>query len=243
MMCSGAPLSNVEVDLLVVPWCEEEGPAAVAGLDAATGGEIGAGAGRKEFRACSYEMFPAAVTDGAWRPRRVLVVGAGKRAAFGGDAARKVATAAGLWAKQRRIPRVGFVMREIPRGDAAEMAQAIAEGLTLAEFDGGSYKTGDYEAPAAPSWTVVVAGGEEAASFVRSAVARGQVLGRLQQSLTRARERTGQYADAARVRPPGDGDCDRAWGSRSMCSTKNESRSSEWDCCSAWHAAASSRRA
>ena len=26
------------------------------------------------------------------------------------------------------------------------MAQAIAEGLTLAEFDGGSYKTGEHDA-------------------------------------------------------------------------------------------------
>jgi leucyl aminopeptidase len=90
---------------------------------------------------------------------------------------RKVATAAALWAKQRRIPRVGFVMRELPRDAAAEMAQAIAEGLTLGEFDGGSYKTGAYQAPAAPAWTVVAAGGEEVASFGRAAVARGWLLG------------------------------------------------------------------
>ena len=57
------------------------------------------------------------------------------------------------------------------------MAQAIAEGLTLAEFDGGRYKTGEYEAPPAPAWTVVVAGGEEVASRVRAAVERGQLLG------------------------------------------------------------------
>jgi leucyl aminopeptidase len=177
MLCSGAPLSDIEVDLLVVPWCEDEGQVSVDGLDAASGGEIGRALDAKEFCARLYEMFPAAVTDGRWQPRRVLVVGAGKRAAFNGDTARRVATAAGLWAKQRRIPRVGFVMRETPRAAAAEMAQAIAEGLTLAEFDGGSYKTGAYEILAAPSWTVVVVGGEEPASFVRSAVARGQLLG------------------------------------------------------------------
>jgi leucyl aminopeptidase len=176
MMCSGAPLSKVEVDLLVVPWCEGESPQSVPGVDAATGGELGrALAG--EFRACAYETFPAAVIEAAWHARRVLFIGAGKSALFGGEAVRKVATAAALWAKQRRIPRVGFVMRELPRDAAAEMAQAIAEGLTLGEFDGGSYKTGAYEAPAAPAWTVVAAGGEEVASFVREAVARGRLLG------------------------------------------------------------------
>ena len=49
-------------------------------------------------------------------------------------------------------------------------------GLTLAEFDGGRYKTGEYEAPPAPAWTVVVAGGE-AASRLRASVDRGQLLG------------------------------------------------------------------
>ena len=29
--------------------------------------------------------------------------------------------------------------------DSADMVQAIAEGLTLAEFDGGRYKTAGYE--------------------------------------------------------------------------------------------------
>jgi leucyl aminopeptidase len=177
MICTGAPLPGVEVDLLIVPWCEEEGPQAVPGVDAALGGELVRALAAKEFSARAYEALPTAVLDVSWRVRRVLVIGAGKRGAFGSDAVRKVATAAALWAKQRRIPRVGFVAREAPGCDAAEMAQATAEGLTLAEFDGGRYKTGEYEAPPAPAWTVVVAGGEEVASRVRAAVERGQLLG------------------------------------------------------------------
>jgi len=170
MICTGTLFGAVEVDLLVVPWCEDEGPQAVAGVDAASGGEVARALAAKEFSACAYDTFPTAVIDASWRARRLLIVGAGKRAAFGSDAVRKVATAAALWAKQRRIPRVGFVMRDAPGDDTAELAQAIAEGLTLAEFDGGCYKTGEYEAPPAPAWTIVVAGGEEGASRVRGAI-------------------------------------------------------------------------
>jgi leucyl aminopeptidase len=176
MGCTGAPFSAVDVDLLVVPWCEDDGPQAVAGVDAATDGEVARALAAKEFCARAYDVFPAAVVDRAWRARRVLLIGAGKRAALGSDGVRKAATAAALWARQRRIPRVGFVMRE-GFDDVAELAQAIAEGLTLAEFDGGRYKTGEYEALPAPAWTVVVGAGGEIALRVGDAVARGQLLG------------------------------------------------------------------
>ncbi len=177
MICTGAPFPGVEVDLLVVPWCEEEGWDAVAGVDAASGGEIARALAAKEFSARPYEWFPASVTDLSWRARRVLLIGAGKRMAFSSEGVRKLATAAGLWARQRRVPRVGFVMREAPGDDAAEMVQAIAEGLTLAEFDGGTYKTGEYEAPPSPAWTVIVAGGEAVAARMRGVVGRGNLLG------------------------------------------------------------------
>jgi leucyl aminopeptidase len=176
MGCTGAPLSAVDVDLLVVPWCEDDGLQVVSGVDAATGGEVARALAAKEFCARAYDVFPAAVVDRTWRARRVLLIGAGKRAALGSDGVRRAATAAALWARQRRIPRVGFVMRE-GFGDAVELAQAIAEGLTLAEFDGGRYKTGEYEVLPAPAWTVVVGAGGETALRVRDAVARGQLLG------------------------------------------------------------------
>ena len=176
MICSGAALPVAEVDLLVLPWCEDDGPQSIAGVDAASGGEIARALTAREFSPRPFDVLPTTVVDSAWRARRLLLIGAGKRAAFDSDMVRKVATAAGLWAKQRRIPRVGFVAPE-NGGDAPAMAQAIAEGLTLAEFDGGRYKTGEYQAPAAPAWTVVVAAGEEAASRVRAAVERGRILG------------------------------------------------------------------
>src|SRR5207244_3717116 len=152
MTCSGKPFGAVDVDLVVVPWCETDGPDAVAGVDGATGGELARALGAKEFCAHACEMFPVAVVDPSWRAGRLLLVGAGKREAFGSDVLRRLGTAAGLWAKQRRLSRVGFVAWE--RGfNAEEMAQAAAEGLTLAEFDGGRYKTGDDLALTAPVWT------------------------------------------------------------------------------------------
>jgi leucyl aminopeptidase len=60
--------------------------------------------------------------------------------------------------------------------DLSDVLQAIAEGLTLAEFDPGSYKT-RHEAPTRASiWTVAVPGAE-VGPRLHSAVARGRLLG------------------------------------------------------------------
>ena len=89
---------------------------------------------------------------------------------------RKLATAAGLAARQRYVPRAAFVVRG--QGNAADLAQAAAEGLTLAEFYGGSYKTDDPPPAAVPAWTVAlldIAG--DATAAADAAVARGRILG------------------------------------------------------------------
>jgi leucyl aminopeptidase len=176
MICTGAPLPAVEVDLLIVPWCEDDGPAAMPGLNAASGDEIGRALAVKEFSARAFDVFPTAVMDVSWHPRRLLLVGAGKRAAFGSEVVRKIATTGALWAKQRRVGRVGFVMRETPGDDPVALAQAIAEGLTLSEFEIACYKTGDSQPLVAPAWTVIAVSGEDTASAVRAAVARGRIL-------------------------------------------------------------------
>src|SRR5947208_1633700 len=38
--CTGGPLAAVDTDLLILPWYQDEPPSAVAGLDAATAGEL-----------------------------------------------------------------------------------------------------------------------------------------------------------------------------------------------------------
>jgi leucyl aminopeptidase len=180
MECTTAPPATIDADVLIVPWFEGDAPAAVAGLDAATGGDIARALESKEVTGRPYEIFLARVTHPSWKPRRVALVGAGPAAGFSGDAARKLASASGLSMKLKRVPSVAFFARfDSTRPlDPAEHGQAIAEGLTLAEFNAGRYKTGDPPPGAAPSWTVVGAGmtADVAAAFSAS-VARGRLLG------------------------------------------------------------------
>jgi leucyl aminopeptidase len=178
MRCSTAPLATIDVDLLVVPWFEDAAPTAVPGVDDATGREMNRAIQAKEFAGHLFETFTTPVTDPSWRARRLLLIGIGKRAAFGGDVLRKVATVGALWARQRRIPRAAFLLA--PDGGAAsvaEMAQAAAEGLTLGEFDAGSYKTRDQAPAGAPWWTVAVMNAAEDEARAQVAVARGRLLG------------------------------------------------------------------
>jgi leucyl aminopeptidase len=175
MVCASGPLSAIDADLLMVPWFQDEAAGTLAALDAATGGELGRALTSKEFQVKPYELFFAPIIDKGWRARRVAVIGggAGER---GSDLVRKLATAAGLAARQRHVPRVAFVVRG--QGDAADLAQAVAEGLTLAEFYGGSYKTDEPPPAAPPAWTVVIlAAAEGAKAAADGAVARGRILG------------------------------------------------------------------
>ncbi len=60
-------------------------------------------------------------------------------------------------------------------GTVAALAQAAAEGLTLSEFNVGSYKTDEPAPAAAPAWTVVILDGAREAAA--EAVVRGRTLG------------------------------------------------------------------
>jgi leucyl aminopeptidase len=175
--CTGAPIQTIDVDLLMVPWFEGDGPAAVPELDAASGGEISRAIGSKEFSGRAYDFFASNVRDSSWRARRIVLVGAGQRAVFGADSTRRLATATGLWARQRRIPRVGFFLRSDIAGDTGELAQAVTEGVILADFDAGRYKTKEHDVLPAPTWTIVAANGDDAANRANAGIVRGQVLG------------------------------------------------------------------
>jgi leucyl aminopeptidase len=167
-----SPLSAVDTDVLIVPWFESETPAAVEGLDAATNGEIARALTSREFCGKPFEIFAASIVDRGWRPQRVLLVGAGPAADYRTDLARQVAAAGGLTARTRRTARAAFALRD--RGDAAEMAQAVAEGLTLSEFNGATYKTGE-PAPGVPTWTIGLVAAHDA-QRVSAAVERGRIL-------------------------------------------------------------------
>jgi len=172
--CAAIPLQAIDAELVLLPWFEDDTPASLAGLDAATGGEVGRALTSHEFEAKRYDLFLARVTDGGWRSPRVALVGAGPRAGCDTETIRKVAIVAGLAARQRHAARVALVVRG--EGSVTALAQAACEGLTLAEFYGGSYKTTDPAPPPVPAWTIVASEGAAGAA-VTDAVMRGRVLG------------------------------------------------------------------
>jgi leucyl aminopeptidase len=176
--CSGAPLATIDSDLLIVPWFEGEGPSAVAAVDLATGGEIARALASGEFAAHPYDLFVATVIDRAWRARRIALIGAGATGGFSSDLVRKLASSAGAAVRQRRAARAAFVLRgdSQPSDALPEFAQAVAEGLTLSEFNVGSYKTTEPAPAPAPVWTIVVPGGDGVAR-ASGAAARGRLLG------------------------------------------------------------------
>jgi len=165
-------LSIVDTDLLVIPWFEDDPAAAIDGLDGALGGELARALASKEFGAKPFEIFLTPVTGSGWNTRRVALMGAGRRASFDAAIVRKLATAAAADARKRHVARAAFA---IPTSKpSAAFVQAAAEGMTLAEFDGGSHKTSTPRA-AIPAWTIALVDGD--ARTLADAAHRGRILG------------------------------------------------------------------
>src|ERR1700680_2881977 len=91
--CTGLPFGLVDADLLVIPWFAEEGPEAVPGIDAASGGDVARAIESKEFVGRAYDIFSTGATDPAWRVRRVVLVRCGERTTVWAQHTRKVSAA------------------------------------------------------------------------------------------------------------------------------------------------------
>ena len=174
-LVTGSP-ALIDTDLLVVPVFEAEPVAeAIPAVDAATAGEARRAVEAKEFKGRTGEFFVTPARQAGWKAARVALAGAGKRDDFDLERLRKVATAAGLAARVRHVPRVAFLLRgSLP---PAEAVQVIVEGLILAAFSVDRYKTG--ERFGAPADEVIVAADSSGASkaSLEAAVKRGIVLG------------------------------------------------------------------
>jgi len=165
---------DIDTDLLIVPAFDGEALAeAVPGLDAATRGEIARALASGEIRGRIYEFFLTSAAGGAWKAARVAIAGAGKSADFTTEHLRRVATAAALAARTRRISRIAFAVRGPLAGP--EAAQAVTEGLLLSTFSVDQYKSGERMGPPAQELAVVVPGAD--ARAVGVAVERGRILG------------------------------------------------------------------
>ena len=130
-------------ELLAIPVFEKDDFASVSGLDAATGGEVSRAFQSGEFTGKLYDLFFTPAGRDNWRPRRVVLIGAGPRTEFSTERLRRIATTAGLAARQRRVSRLSILHRQDSGLDVARAAQAMAEGILLANFDGAMYKTDD----------------------------------------------------------------------------------------------------
>ncbi|MET0213670.1 MAG: leucyl aminopeptidase [Vicinamibacterales bacterium] len=168
-------VAEVESDLVILPMFEGESVVnAVPGLSDATGGAIERGLASKEIQGKPYELFLTPVVRG-WRAERVALVGAGPASDFTLERLRRLATAAALAARQRRVTRIAFVHR-LPAA-AADAVQVITEGLTLALFTGDRYKSQDKSCPAPERMLVVVADAGSSVAALERAIDRGRVLG------------------------------------------------------------------
>jgi leucyl aminopeptidase len=171
---STAPAAQGSGELLIVPVFEQDDLRDLDGLDQATGGDVSRAIASGEFRGKLYELFLTPAGRNGWRAKRVALVGAGPRGDFTTEHLRRTATAAALAARQRRIASISLVGRAHDRIDAPHAAQALAEGIVLANFNGGSYKTGDEPRVWIDSAELIFPGGDKS---LERAIERGRVLG------------------------------------------------------------------
>ena len=166
-------LADVDTDLLFVPMLEGADAGELgAGLDEATRARVMRAVSAREIQGKPYELFLTPLESG--RAERVALIGAGKQADFSTERLRRVATAAALSARQRRIKRLAFVHRGAI--DATAAVQAIAEGLSLASFSADRYKSGERGGPPADEMLVVMEAARDTGPLA-AAVERGRILG------------------------------------------------------------------
>src|SRR5689334_23298456 len=108
---SAASPADIDTDLLAVPVFEGDDMAAdLRALDAATGGALMRAQESQELRGKLYDLLITPVTSD-WRPARLAFIGSGRRADFTTERLRRVAAAAALAARQRRVQRFAWLNR------------------------------------------------------------------------------------------------------------------------------------
>lgn len=164
---------ELDADLLVIPVFEGDGFSDEPALDGATSGELSMAIARREFTGRPYDVWCASLLSAGWNTPRAAFVGVGRLHDLTPDRLRRMAATGGFAARQRRLTRVAILHRAGTPIRDDEAAQALAEGVTLANFEVGSYKTADDRL----SWLEAVQIRMPHASGLNEAVERGRVLG------------------------------------------------------------------
>jgi leucyl aminopeptidase len=168
---------DTDADLVVGAVFEDDRPAELHVLHEVTGGDVDRAWQRGEFTGKLFDVFVAPLGTAG---KRVILIGAGRRADLTTDRIRRMATIGGLAARSRRITRIALGgwdrIAAALAGPAPlpDVAQACAEGIVLANFEGGHYKTDDTLRPMLES--VELCPFDDGAA-IRDAVERGRVLG------------------------------------------------------------------
>ncbi|MDQ3418066.1 MAG: leucyl aminopeptidase [Acidobacteriota bacterium] len=164
------PVAEIATDLLLLPVFDGESLDDIPGLDERAGGHISAAMTSGEFQARPFEVYLTPLTG--WKSARVGLVGAGQRTEFTTERLRRVATAAALAARQRRVTRIAWLVRgDLP---PAAAVQASVEGLGLASFSIDRYKSGERGGP--PVAEIIIAMPGVASPDLTPAFERGRVL-------------------------------------------------------------------
>ena len=134
------PLAKIETEALVTYTFDQEKPTegVLAQLDAASGGALSKLVAAGELTGKMLETTLLHYPQGL-AAQRLFVIGAGKKEKFGTAELRRLAGAAVRALKSRQVKRLAFLVRENDRNETA--AEAVVEGMILANFDSDKYKT------------------------------------------------------------------------------------------------------
>ena len=168
-------LANVEGDALVTYAFEQEKPVEgiLSQLDQATGGALAKLTASGELTGKMLDTTLLYYPQGLLA-QRLLVMGAGKKDKFGTAELRRLAAAAVRTLKSRQVKTVAFLARENDRTAAA--AQAIVEGMILANFDSDKYKTDKKGGNGAVASAALAGWDEPARANADLGLARGRII-------------------------------------------------------------------
>ncbi|MGD0907034.1 MAG: leucyl aminopeptidase [Candidatus Acidiferrales bacterium] len=168
------PLAAIDTEALVCYVFDQEKPieGILSQLDGATAGALTKLAASGELTGKMLETTLLYYPQGL-AAQRLLILGAGKRDKFGTPELRKLAATAVRSLKARQVKRLTFLARENDR--SADAAEAIVEGLILANFDSDKYKT-DKKPPAELTAASIAGWDESSRASADQGLARGRVI-------------------------------------------------------------------
>ncbi len=128
---------TIDAGLIAVPVVQDECDK-VDWLESATAGDFAAAVQRGHFTGKVCEVWLGAAAGGGGSRRQILAVGVGPRAEISVERVRRAAACVALTARQHRQARLGVA---VDPSWGAPWIEALAEGLTIANYDNGHYKS------------------------------------------------------------------------------------------------------